>query len=133
MVPSGSHRVSGRARTPADDRVLAANAALMLPMSETITPTAAALRALAASLRADAEHLERLAEHLEAGSAGPAHRGPATHLSVDEAAAALGVGRSRVYELLAERRLASIRLGRRRWVTSASVDELLAAELSRAV
>jgi excisionase family DNA binding protein len=62
----------------------------------------------------------------------PARKGPSTHLSIDEAAAAAGVGRSRVFELLGDGALASVRLGRRRWVTAASVAALLATSVERA-
>ncbi len=96
-----------------------------------MTPNVTALRALAGRLRSEAEHLERLAEHLEP-AVGPARAGPATHLGVEEAASALGVGRSTVFRLLAAGALDSVHLGRRRWVTAASVDALLAAAIDRA-
>jgi len=94
--------------------------------------TPAALSAAARRLRAEADQLDALAEHLSAVPAAPSRKGPSTHLSIDEAAEALGVGRSRVYELLAAGQLSSVRLGRRRWVTRASVDALLAASVEQA-
>jgi len=87
--------------------------------------TPAALTAAARRLRAEADQLEALAARLSAPPA-PARKGPSTHLSIDEAADALGVGRSRVYELLGAGQLGSVRLGRRRWITRASIEALLA-------
>jgi len=88
--------------------------------------TPAALTAAARRLRAEADQLDVIAERLSAASTVTARKGPSTHLSIDEAADALGVGRSRVYELLSAGQLGSVRLGRRRWVTRASIDALLA-------
>lgn len=45
-------------------------------------------------------------------------------LSIPEAAVALGLGRSKIYELLAERRLASVTIGRRRLIRAESVRAL---------
>lgn len=47
-------------------------------------------------------------------------------MSVNEAADALGLGRSTVYGLLKSGQLEAIRLGRRTIVTSSSIDRLLA-------
>ena len=92
--------------------------------------TSTVLRAMAAALRADAERLDALADEADAPPPPvpddtPPRRGPENHLSIDEAADALGIGRSRIYELLAAGELVSLRLGRRRWVTRASVEALL--------
>lgn len=47
-------------------------------------------------------------------------------LSVRDTCACLGVGRTTVYKLLEEQKLRSIKIGDRRLVLRASVDELLA-------
>jgi excisionase family DNA binding protein len=47
-------------------------------------------------------------------------------LRPEEAAQRLGIGRSAVYQLMAEGRLKSVTLGRSRRVSAASVDELYA-------
>jgi len=44
--------------------------------------------------------------------------------SIPDAASALGVGRSKVYELMAEGRLATVTIGRRRLVRTASIRAL---------
>jgi excisionase family DNA binding protein len=46
-------------------------------------------------------------------------------LSPKEAAEALGVGRSRVYDLMRKRELASVRIGRSRRIPVASLQELI--------
>ena len=47
-------------------------------------------------------------------------------LSVDEAAALLGIGRSRTYDEIAAGRLRSLRVGRRRLVPSGAIGEYIA-------
>jgi excisionase family DNA binding protein len=49
-------------------------------------------------------------------------------LSINDAATVLGVGRTKVYELIGAKRLKVVRLGRRTLVTSDSIDELVQAE-----
>lgn len=46
-------------------------------------------------------------------------------LSVDETATALGLGRTKIYELIREGRLKSVKVGRRRLVPAVAVDEFL--------
>jgi excisionase family DNA binding protein len=48
-------------------------------------------------------------------------------LSLDEAAARLGVGRSTTKTLLGKGKLKSLRIGKRRLVPQAAIDELIAA------
>ena len=50
---------------------------------------------------------------------------PLAH-SVDEACAALSIGRSRLYELIASGELPSIKLGRRRLISHASLEAFIA-------
>jgi excisionase family DNA binding protein len=52
---------------------------------------------------------------------------PPRLLSVDEAAEALGVGRTAVYSEISAGRLRTIKVGRRRLVPSSSVDAFAAA------
>lgn len=51
-------------------------------------------------------------------------------LGVEEAARQLGLGRSKVYELLLRRELTSLRVGRRRLVPRHSLDEFIARRLA---
>lgn len=51
-------------------------------------------------------------------------------LGVDEVARRLGLGRSKVYELLLKRELTSLRVGRRRLVPRQSLDEFVAKRLA---
>ena len=53
-------------------------------------------------------------------------------LTPTEAATALGIGRSKLYELLREGRLRSIRIGTCRRVPSAALDEFVVAASERA-
>lgn len=53
-------------------------------------------------------------------------------LTPTEAATALGIGRSKLYELLREGRLRSIRIGTCRRVPSAALDEFVLAASERA-
>lgn len=46
-------------------------------------------------------------------------------LSVDETATAVGLGRTKIYELINEGKLKSVKVGRRRLVPAAAVDEFL--------
>jgi excisionase family DNA binding protein len=48
-------------------------------------------------------------------------------LSVDEAAAALGIGRSRLYDEIAAQRVRSVKVGRRRLVPSGAIADYIAA------
>jgi len=52
--------------------------------------------------------------------------GPDRLLSVDEAAAQLGIGRSMLYDLIAAQRIRSIRVGRRRLLASGAIAEYIA-------
>jgi excisionase family DNA binding protein len=47
-------------------------------------------------------------------------------LSVDEAAALLGIGRSRLYDEIAAARVRSVKVGRRRLVPSGAIAEFIA-------
>jgi excisionase family DNA binding protein len=47
-------------------------------------------------------------------------------LKPEEAATYLGIGRSKVFELLADGRLASVRIGRSRRITVAALDDFVA-------
>ena len=53
-------------------------------------------------------------------------RTPDRLLSVDEAAASLGLGRSRLYSEITAGRLRTVTVGRRRLVPSAAVSEFIA-------
>jgi len=68
---------------------------------------AALAEALIAALRAEAAQ---------------ATAGPDRLLSIDQAAEALGIGRSRLYDELAAGRLRSVKLGRRRLVPSSAIE-----------
>jgi excisionase family DNA binding protein len=46
-------------------------------------------------------------------------------LSVDEAAQALGIGRSQLYELMMASHVESVKIGKRRLVIAASLDEYI--------
>ena len=48
-------------------------------------------------------------------------------LSIDEAASALGIGRSRLYNEVGAGRLRSIKIGRRRLVAAGSIADFIAA------
>jgi excisionase family DNA binding protein len=72
----------------------------------------AAITELAAALRAELE-----VSHAQA---------PDRLLSVDEAAAALGIGRSRLYDEIGAGRVRSVRVGRRRLVPSSAITERIA-------
>jgi excisionase family DNA binding protein len=54
----------------------------------------------------------------------PAPDSPPVLLSIDEAARALGIGRSRLYDEIGAGRLRSIRIGRRRLVAGDAIAEL---------
>lgn len=62
----------------------------------------------------------------------PARDLPDELWSVDRAAAALGLGRSLVYELISAGKLRSLTVGRRRLVPSTAVTEFVAARASDA-
>ena len=59
--------------------------------------------------------------------AAPLGNAPDRLLSVDEAASALGIGRSRLYDEIGAGRLRSIRVGRRRLVPAGSIADFIAA------
>ena len=50
---------------------------------------------------------------------------PRSALSVEEAASALGIGRTYVFQLIKEGHLETVRLGRRRLVPMKAIDALL--------
>jgi excisionase family DNA binding protein len=75
----------------------------------------AALHELAEALRD-----EMRAEAVPAGS-------PDRLLSVAEAASALGIGRSRLYDEIAAARVRSVKVGRRRLVPSGAIADYIAA------
>lgn len=52
-------------------------------------------------------------------------------LSVDEAAAALGIGRSRLYDEIASGRCRSIKVGRRRLIPSGAISAYVADRSAR--
>jgi excisionase family DNA binding protein len=52
--------------------------------------------------------------------------GPDRLLSIDEASASLGLGRSKLYAEIAAGHLRSLKLGRRRLVSSSAIAELIA-------
>ncbi len=71
-----------------------------------------------------AELVEALREELRTeAEAGP--RAPDRLLSVDEAAAMLGLGRSLLYAEIAAGRLASMKVGRRRLVAAGAIREYI--------
>jgi excisionase family DNA binding protein len=53
---------------------------------------------------------------------------PVTH-TINDTCAVTGLGRTRIYELLADGSLESVRLGRRRLVTRRSIEALVARSL----
>lgn len=62
-----------------------------------------------------------------ATAAAPLGNAPDRLLSVDEAACALGIGRSRLYDEIAGRRIVSIKVGRRRLVPAGAIADFIAA------
>ena len=70
------------------------------------------------------ELAEALAEELSARNAVPA--APERLLDVDEAAAALGIGRTMVYAELDAGRLDSLKVGRRRLIATSAVARYIA-------
>lgn len=86
------------------------------PQSDYTSPRlTAAIAELAAALR------EELRTEAEAGP-----RAPDRLLSIDEAAATLGLGRSRLYVEIGAGRLRSISVGRRRLIPSTAIAEYIA-------
>ena len=75
----------------------------------------AALHELAEALRDEVR-----AESAPAGA-------PDRLLSVDEAAALLGIGRSMMYNLVAAQRIRSLKVGRRRLIPSGAIADYIAA------
>jgi excisionase family DNA binding protein len=51
-------------------------------------------------------------------------------LTIDEAAAALNIGRSYVYELVMRRQIKSLKLGRKRRIPITALDEFVMRQLS---
>ena len=80
----------------------------------------AALVAAADALAAAADALRAVALAAEPDA------GPDRLLSVGEAAAQLGIGRSLVYDLIAAGRVRSLRVGRRRLVPSGAIADYIA-------
>jgi excisionase family DNA binding protein len=76
---------------------------------------ATALAELVAALRAEI-----------AAEAAPDATAPDRLLSVDEAAAQLGIGRSRLYDEIAAARVRSVKVGRRRLVPSGAIADYIA-------
>ena len=60
----------------------------------------------------------------------PAPAAPDRLMGVNEAAALLGLGRSKVFELLAAGRLRSIAVGRRRLIPSGAIAEFIAGRVA---
>jgi len=78
--------------------------------------------------------VEALADALIAAlraEAAQATAGPDRLLSIDEAAEALGIGRSRLYDEIGAGRLRSVKLGRRRLVPSSAIREFTEADRGR--
>ncbi len=63
--------------------------------------------------------------------AAPPGNSPERLLSVDEAASALGIGRSRLYDEIGAGRVRSIKIGRRRLVAAGSIADFIAAGRGR--
>ncbi len=70
------------------------------------------------------ELVAALRDELRAETAQPA---PDRLLSVDEAGVALGLGRSKIYDLVRSGDLASLKAGRRRLVSAGAVRDFIAA------
>ena len=76
------------------------------------------------------ELIEALRESVRAEAAA-APRSPDRLYSIPEACEALGgIGRSKVYDLIASGELSSLRVGRRRLVTAGAVREFIAERLA---
>lgn len=77
------------------------------------------------SIRAAVDALaSALLAALRAEAPGPS--APDRLLSVDEAAAILGIGRSRMYDEIGAGRVRSVRVGRRRLVASSAIRDYIA-------
>jgi excisionase family DNA binding protein len=76
------------------------------------------------------EAAQRFADELIAAVAASAPAGPERLLSVDEAAQLLGIGRSKLYQLLAAGRLRSLSIGDRRLIPASSIDAYIAGSRS---
>jgi excisionase family DNA binding protein len=72
-----------------------------------------------------ADLVEALRDEVRAETASSA-ASPDRLLSVDEAAALLGIGRSRLYDEIAALRVRSVKVGRRRLVPSGAIAEFIA-------
>ena len=70
--------------------------------------------------------IRELADALRAELATEARPAPDRLLSVDEAAAGLGIGRSVLYGEMGAGRLRSVKVGRRRLIPAASIAEYIA-------
>jgi excisionase family DNA binding protein len=68
-----------------------------------------------------AELVEALRDEVRADAVSP--DAPDRLLSVDEAAALLGIGRSMLYDLIAAQRIRSLRVGRRRLIPSGAIAD----------
>ena len=73
-----------------------------------------------------AELVEALREELRT-EAGGDQRSPDRLLSIDEAADALGIGRTRAYREIQDGRLRTVTVGRRRLVPASAIDEFIGA------
>jgi excisionase family DNA binding protein len=71
------------------------------------------------------ELAEALRDEVRADAVSP--DAPDRLLSVDEAAALLGIGRSMLYELVAAQRIRSIKVGRRRLIPSGAIADFAAS------
>jgi excisionase family DNA binding protein len=69
------------------------------------------------------ELVEALRDEI-AVEARPSEREPDRLLSIDEAARALGIGRSALYSEISARRIRSVKVGRRRLVPSSAISEV---------
>lgn len=72
------------------------------------------------------ELVEALRDELRAELEAEPAPGPDRLLSIDQACAALGLGRSRTYQEISSGRLPSIRVGRRRLVPAAAIARYIA-------
>jgi excisionase family DNA binding protein len=72
--------------------------------------------------------LAELAAAIREEIAAAGQPGPDRLLTVDEAAQAMGLGRSLVYDLIGATRLRSLKVGRRRLVPASAVAEFVQAQ-----
>jgi excisionase family DNA binding protein len=69
------------------------------------------------------ELVEALRDEI-AAEARPSEREPDRLLSIEQAARALGIGRSALYSEISARRIRSVKVGRRRLVPSSAISEV---------